>query len=408
MDVPSPPELLRRLHALPAARELLELLGEDPRVHLVGGAVRDLLLGREPHELDLVVEGDAAAVARRLGASPRIHPRFGTATVALRETTVDLAGSRRERYPHPGALPEVEPAPLPEDLRRRDFTINAIALVLGGEGAGGLVAVPHALGDLAGGVLRVLHERSFRDDPTRLLRLVRYASRLGFSPDSGTAALARAAAGDGALVSVSGARIGAELRLLAREADPVAALLALHGWELDVALDPHFGLREPAKARIALGLLGERGRSDLLVLGLAVREVPGGQLAELLDRWAFPGTEREVIMAVASRAAPLAQALASATGPGEIAALGQSAPAELVAAAGGLGPHRQASACLRLRDVELEIGGEDLIAAGVAPGPAVGHGLRAALAAKRDGRAPGREAELAEALRAANERQSGH
>ncbi|MDQ6744928.1 MAG: poly-A polymerase, partial [Actinomycetota bacterium] len=171
MDVPSPPELLRRLRALPAGQQLLDLLGEDPRVHLVGGAVRDLLLGREPYELDLLVEGDAAAVARRLGASPRIHPRFGTATVALHDVIVDLAGSRRERYPHPGALPEVEPAPLREDLRRRDFTVNAVALVLGGERAGEVVAVPHELRDLGAGVLRLMHVRSFLDDPTRLLRL---------------------------------------------------------------------------------------------------------------------------------------------------------------------------------------------------------------------------------------------
>src|SRR5687768_9220266 len=115
---------------LPRSPAVTALEGEDD-VYVVGGAVRDLLLGREPHELDFVVEGDALEVAGRAGGRVISHERFGTATVELDGVTFDLAGARRERYERPGALPEVElGATLREDLERRDFTVNAIAVHL--------------------------------------------------------------------------------------------------------------------------------------------------------------------------------------------------------------------------------------------------------------------------------------
>ena len=152
----------------------------------------------------------------------------------------DLARARRERYAHPGALPDVEPASIDEDLRRRDFTVNALALALGGPRRGELVAAPRALDDLAAGTLRVLHDASFRDDPTRLLRLARYGGRLGFSPDERTARLAREAIGDGALATVSGGRQGAELRLAGAEADPRPVLQELDRLGLGAQLIPGF------------------------------------------------------------------------------------------------------------------------------------------------------------------------
>src|SRR5690349_3447665 len=151
-------EALRHMHPeLDAVREL----ATDP-VYLVGGAVRDLLLGRGRADIDLVVEGDATALAERLGAEVVSHERFATAKVRLDGHELDIASARSESYPRPGALPVVEPAAtLEEDLARRDFTINAMAISL--HGAGGLVDPHGGQADLAAKRLRILHQASFED-----------------------------------------------------------------------------------------------------------------------------------------------------------------------------------------------------------------------------------------------------
>jgi tRNA nucleotidyltransferase (CCA-adding enzyme) len=396
-------ELLARVHALPAAKPLLDRLPDRGGVYLVGGAVRDVLLGGTPFDLDLVVEGDATAFAASLGGTLRLHDRFGTSTVVLDGFAYDIARARREAYSRPGALPDVEPAAIEQDLVRRDFTVNAIALALTGESPGGLTAAPDALEDLEARRLRVLHEQSFIDDPTRLFRMARYAARLGFAIEAHTRELAEAAIAGGALGAVSGSRLGAEVRLLAREADPVGALLALRELGLDRALQPGFGLTDPALASRALDLLPGDGRPDRMALALAARGVPSGELSGLLDRLAFEAEDRDAIYAAATRAEALAQALQTAEEPSAVAAAALEAPPELVALAGALGPERQARAWLeRLRHIRLSIDGRDLLAAGVPQGPAIGRGLRAALAAKLDGDADGREQELAEALSAAS------
>ncbi len=203
------------LAAAPGAEIVFAAVAGEPGVHVVGGAVRDALLGRPPRELGLVVEGDAVAVARRaaerVGGTLTVHERVGTATVAAGEIVVDLASARRERYARPGALPDVElGATIEDDLARRDFTVNAIAIRLTD---GAVTEWEGARDDLSAGVLRVLHDRSFVDDPTRMLRMVRYAARLGFQPDLHTATLVDPALLD----TVSGDRAGMELRLALRE-----------------------------------------------------------------------------------------------------------------------------------------------------------------------------------------------
>jgi tRNA nucleotidyltransferase (CCA-adding enzyme) len=402
VEVPAATVLLARVRALPAAEPLLERLGDIGGVYIVGGAVRDLLLGRIPPDLDLVVEGDPALVAERLGGEVRAHDRFGTANVKVADRAYDIARARRETYPAPGALPDVTPGSLEEDLERRDFTVNAIAIELGGPDAGRLRALPEALADLDARRLRVLHDASFTDDPTRLYRLARYAARLGFEIEPHTLALARAAVDGGSLRTVSGPRIGAELRLLAREPDPLAAFASVHELGLDSALDPRLRPVDPALANRALALLPPDGDAALVVLALAAREIPEQELAGLLDSLAFEAGQRATIVAAATGSAELAEALDRATLPSEIAAAVAGAGPEQVAVAGALGPAGAAEAWLaRHRDVVLEIDGADLLGAGVPEGPAIGRGLRAALAAKLDGHAEGRTAELDEALRAA-------
>jgi tRNA nucleotidyltransferase (CCA-adding enzyme) len=343
------------------------------RVAVVGGFVRDVSLGREPRELDLVVEGDAAALARSLGGEVAVHDAFGTATASGEGWRVDLAMARRERYPAPGALPEVEPASIEEDLARRDFTVNAIAVTLPD---GEPLAVDHAREDLAAGRLRVLHERSFVDDPTRLLRLARYAERLGFEVEPLTARLAR----DAGFQTLSGGRLGAELRLVLAEADPVAVLARVAG-KLPVALDPPL-------VEAALGLAPPESDRGMLVLGASVSEVDWLEGLELTAR------ERAVVLACRDARVP------ADTTPSALWRAWRGAPVEGVAVAGARGDGAAARRWIEeLRHVRLEIGGDDLIAAGLSEGPEIGRRLERTLAAKLDGElAGGREAELRYAM----------
>src|SRR5436190_4913601 len=247
--------LLERLPQLPGGRELLAAAAVREDVELVGGATRDLLLGQRPRELDVVVGSGAEELAHELadalglvgsyaGVRAGAHERFGTAFLVWEEGRIDVATRRAETYLGPGALPEVRPGGPEEDLQRRDFTVNAIALALAGPQRGELRAPPHALHDLAAGRLRVLHAASFIEDPTRLLRLGRYLARLGFRAETQTARLAAAALARGALATVSGARVGAELRLALAEPDPVAALTALARLGVLGAIDPRLGFDE--------------------------------------------------------------------------------------------------------------------------------------------------------------------
>jgi tRNA nucleotidyltransferase (CCA-adding enzyme) len=407
VDAPSPDELAGQLRARPRAARLVDAFAQIPGSHLVGGAVRDLLLEREePPDLDVVVEGDAAGAARlaaeRLGGAVTAeHERFGTATVDAPEVRLDVTRMRAESYPAPGALPEVRTGTLEEDLARRDFTVNAIAIALSQDRLGTLHAHASALEDLDERVLRIHHPRSFLDDPTRLLRLVRYGARLGFEPEERTDALARDAIAAGAPGTVSTGRIGDELRRLAAEATAITALARAHAMDLDRALHPDFEPRRDL-AQAALDLLPGDGRRELVVLAAGCTRFAPGELRRWLDALELTAPEREAVVAAALEAETLAERLAHARRPAQIAAAARGQPVEALAMAGAQGAGEPVRRWLdELRDVRLEITGEDLLAAGVPEGPAVGQGLEAALAAKLDGEASGRDDELAVALRAA-------
>ena len=414
-------DVLAALAAQPGGPQLLRLGQGRDDLALVGGAVRDLLLGRAPRELDVVAAGDAASLARELGsvlgATTTEHGRFGTAVVEWEAGRIDIAERRAESYPAPGALPDVRPGTIEEDLRRRDFTVNAIAVPLGGARRGELDAAEHALEDLAAGRLRVLHERSFLDDPTRLLRLARYRARLGFEAEAHTAELAAQALAAGALATVSRARIGAELRLALGEADAVAAIVALSGLGVLSALDGRLAFDEPL-ARRALALLPGDGRVDLLLmaclllpLSASPAEDPEPVMFELLDGLEFTSGERERVMRAALHARALAGQLALAERPSELRRALSKHTLEAIALGGAMGADAGGASgsageaagqwLERLRHVRLAITGEDLLAAGVPAGPEIGTRLAAALARKLDGElADGREAELNAALEA--------
>ncbi len=215
--------------ALERAYPELATCASDPRESRYiwsAAAVRDLLLGRGRADIDLVVEGDAAGLAARLGADVVEHERFATAKARLDGHEVDIATARTETYSRPGALPEVEPSSLSDDLARRDFTINAMAIPLGWEPV--LIDSHGGLDDLLAGLLRVLHRRSFTDDPTRALRAARYAARFGFALEAETAELLGAAD----LSTVSADRRQAELLRLAGEPEAVRGLELVVEWGL--------------------------------------------------------------------------------------------------------------------------------------------------------------------------------
>jgi tRNA nucleotidyltransferase (CCA-adding enzyme) len=360
--------LASRIEALPgfdAARGAAERAGVEAL--LVGGGVRDALLALSTENLDLVVVGDPLPLLEELGGDARVHDRFGTATVAAAGGPIDVARARAESYERPGALPTVRPAGIEEDLARRDFTVNAVAVRLAHPGK---PIDPHrGIDDLGAGLLRVLHERSFIDDPTRALRAARYAARLGLELEEETARLIGAT--DLGTVSVD--RVEAELRRLADEPSPRLGFELLDRW----------GLVELAD-----------GAADLIDAVAALASQPP---------WRDAVVRADAVLAAARGPQRAAGALAGLAPPSPSvaveAARGRSA-VELVLAR-ALGAEWLDDYLADWRAVRLEISGADLLDAGVPEGPAVGRGLAAALRAKLDGEADGYDDELRLALDAA-------
>lgn len=360
-------EALERMHP---ELDLVREVGGDP-VYLVGGAVRDLLLGRGRADVDLVVEGDAAALAAKLGADVTAHERFGTAKLTLEGHEVDIASARTEAYPRPGALPIVGPARhLEADLARRDFTVNAMAIPL--HGAPRLIDPHGGQADLAAKQLRVLHRGSFADDPTRAIRAARYAARFGFGLEPGTEELLRQTD----LGTVSADRREAELLRLAGE----------------------------ARAPRAFEMLAEWGLAELRKGGVELAEAVGELLEAPPWRGEAPRERALCAAALGPVGAEARLALEAPQRPSEAVALAvKHDPIELVLAR-ALGAEWLDTYMAEWRAVRLAIDGEDLIAAGVPQGPDLGRGLKEALRAKLDGEADGREQELAVALTVAKGR----
>jgi len=402
-------DLLPRLAALPGMGALLSALADvEAPAYLVGGAVRDLLRGDRSVDLDLAVEGDAVAtadlLAERLGARAVAHERFGTATVRSDSLVVDLAATRCEVYAHPGALPTVEPAPLAEDLRRRDFSVNAMAIGLSAPSPGELHDPVGGRADLDVGLIRVLHPGSFLDDPTRLLRALRYESRLEFSLERDTDRLAREAAACGALSTVSLARIGVELMdLLAEPAAPdsVARLAELG---LDRALHPAICADPEVVASAKLAAL-ETGANPVLSALAALWSARPEAASGWIEGLGLPAPDRDAVLRAAGRARGLANELRAPLRASELRELLQGEPAEALALALALGA--PADPVLHyfggLGSVGLEITGADLLAAGLPPSPAIGMALRETLRRKLDGELSGRDEELRAALGLARE-----
>ena len=402
-------ELRERVRRMPGMERLLPALEGLPPAYLVGGGVRDLLRGAEPVDVDVAVEGDARSAARavadRLGSGAREYERFGTATVETREGTYNFAGTRSETYDAPGELPRVAPASLEEDLRRRDFSINAMALALTGDDLGHLYDPCGGAADLERRVVRVLHERSFLDDPTRLLRAVRYAARLGFELDPETERLAREAVAADALSTVSGARIRDELMDLLRESDAPSGIERMRDLEIHSALDPELDPDPELVASAALGAAAIGADRGIAALAALVENAP-----EALDLWLADlhllAEERDA----ASRAARVGPRIAASLRERELtpSELRELLAREPLEALGRARARRAPAEPLQrgvpaLRGVGLEISGADLLEASVPEGPAIGRALDETLRRKLDGLVSGRDEELETALQLARE-----
>jgi tRNA nucleotidyltransferase (CCA-adding enzyme) len=375
-------------------------------VYLVGGTVRDILLGERNFDVDVVVEGDAIALARavadKLEGRVRAHKKFGTAVVLYGQNErLDLVTARSETYHAPAALPTVAPGTIDEDLHRRDFTINAMAVSLKGENLGELVDPFEGRADLEAGRIRVLHDRSFIDDPTRILRAIRYEDRYGFRMDGHTFELARQCIATGHVGDLSGARLRDELIALLSEGDVSHAIPRLAELGAEKEVHPHvvadteavrlfdrlrelnesFGLQIPAW-RLGLEALGRNlppAEIDAWLHGLKVRNhdidqiegaiVEGPRIAEDLG-----GTPADVVAAAEHRDpdAPLF-ALALTDSP------------------------RLHDYFERLRGIRLEITGNDIAELGLAESPRVGEIINELRRRKLNGELDGRESELAAA-----------
>ena len=216
--------------------------------YIVGGIVRDIILKRKNYDLDIVVEGDAIRLARDLakkwGVKVTVYKKFGTASLKTSKgLRVDLATARRESYAHPGALPVVRPGSLKEDLLRRDFTVNAMAIAIGPEGFGRLTDEYGGLADLSKKAVRVLHKNSFIDDPTRILRAVRFEQRFSFKMERQTLLLMKAALRKGAPSNVKPPRYFTEFKKILCEEDPLNCLKRLHQLDGLCFLDPKLEVR---------------------------------------------------------------------------------------------------------------------------------------------------------------------
>jgi len=403
-------EELRRLEDLHPLFEAVAALGDRAEgVYVVGGTVRDILLGEKSFDVDIAVEGDAIefarALAEALGGRATPHERFGTAVVSYGDDArVDVVTTRTEFYDAPAALPTVERAGLREDLFRRDFTINAMAASLKPADFGRLIDPFGGRADLEAGVLRVLHNLSFIDDPTRIFRGIRYEARYGLRLEEHSARLARGCIEMGLVGDLSSARLRDELVTLLEDPGAAGGILRLGELGADRAVHPH--LTADAEA-VALFERALQLRDELHVelpawrIGLAAlgRELAPEEVYDWLERLKVRRRDVDLVAGAITVGPRIAERLRTE----------ELAPAEVTALADAFAPDAPLLALARedipelreyftrLRDVKLEIGGSDLAELGLDESPRVGEVLAELRRRKLNGELDGRESELAAA-----------
>ena len=383
---------------------------EGARAFAVGGLVRDAWVGTTGahHDLDVVIEGDARRVARALAAARGgtlvEHERFLTASVALPDgRRIDLVTARSERYEEPGALPRVMPAAIAQDLRRRDFTVNAMAVELASGGFGLLDPLGGAA-DVARRRLRVLHPLSFVEDPTRMFRAARYAARLRFALDAWSARCRRLALELAPYPALSPARVAAELeRILAEQAaGTVLAGLARVGAFRLLAAGHRAGpsMRTRLQALPAT-LAWARAHAPVPPLELLGATLGAGQTPEVeataLRGLGLSGAPLGRVRQALATMPELGARLAGARRPSEAARAVREAGATTAAwlhLAGGAEARARLERLAAGADGQTELGGEAVLALGVPRGPVVAAVLSALRDARLDGEIRDRQGEI--------------
>jgi tRNA nucleotidyltransferase (CCA-adding enzyme) len=414
MGTPAPlhqDETLARLAALPTAVQILlrqaGAVAGETGAYAVGGFVRDVLLGVENLDLDLVVEGDGIAFAERLadqlGGRVREHRKFGTAVIILADGMhLDVASTRIEFYTRPAALPDVLGSTLKQDLFRRDFTINAMAIALNAARYGQLHDYFGASRDLRDGVIRVLHNLSFIDDPTRIFRAIKFEARYHFRMEPHTERLARQALREKRLEQLSTPRVREEFVQILGEARPLRAILRMH--ELGVLRSIHPHLQVTPRIRMLLedvtATLAQYGelvrREKLQTWIIHMRALfsgsPAALLEEVADRYRLANEPRRRVFLSRSQVQFLLRRLyRTKLLPSEIHELLSPLSLEMVLYVLARSKSRAIKENIvlyleRLRLMHPLVSGHHLRAWGIEPGPEMGNLLARLFAAQLDGK----------------------
>lgn len=372
------------------------------QLYLVGGTVRDLLLGRTNYDLDMVVEGDALALGKHLAETRKtaitMHSRFGTVKLRWQSWTIDIATARTETYARPGALPEPEPGLLANDLSRRDFTVNAMAVELFSGRWGHLIDLYGGRQDLKAGLIRILHDNSFTDDATRIWRAIRYEQRLDFTIEPGTLRLLKRDIPR--LDTISGDRIRHELELALTEPAPEKVLCRASDLRVLAKLSPRLKVNDllAEKFQAAREYALPETPTLPLYLSILTYSLPEHDIEDLIAFLHLPKTEAQVMQETAALKAEIKLLDKPKLKNSEIfrllACYGATAIETNIIAAGSSTARKHLHLFLtKLRYVKPYTTGGDLIKLGIPPGPQVKDILQKLLDALLDGRIRSRKGE---------------
>lgn len=401
---------------LATAGELAEEMGYA--VYAVGGFVRDILLSKPNLDLDLVVEGDgigfASELAKKLGGRMRSHGKFKTAVVILSEDRrVDVATARLEYYEHPAALPTVELSSIKMDLYRRDFTINALAVHLNPEHFGRLVDFFGAQRDIKERVVRVLHSLSFIEDPTRILRAIRFEQRYNLTIGGQTERLIKNAMGLNMIQKLSGSRLFNELRLIMEERKAPQCLKRLRDYKVIRAVHPSIKITPSAETLLEevekvltwyrLLYLSPKPENWMIYFMVLLNGLDTEEVESVLSRLIISKRVKEEFLSLRERIQEthykIKKWLSGKQTNSDLYFILEPISVEgvlyLMARSHNDDIRRALSTYLtKLRDLDLDIGGEDLKHMGLVPGPEFTEVLRQIKAAMLDGVAEDREDQL--------------